>query len=67
MIIQTKDTNYSRDVTTGALLNTNSGAREENISRRNMSGKIKELETNISELQSDMGNIKDMLQELIDR
>lgn len=65
MIIETKDPDYSRDISNGALLNRNSKARQEYLARRQQIKKMKELENDVAEVKEDIRAIHDLLQQLV--
>lgn len=65
--IKTENEEFSRDLDSGALINTNINALEEYKARKREREKVSQLEIEVSELRGDISDIKAMLAQLIDR
>jgi|688.fasta_scaffold1879213_2 hypothetical protein len=63
-MIKTEETDYSRDLTSRALINTNVKALNDYRLKRNQSKKIETIEEDLSNLRNMMIEIKEMLQVL---
>jgi hypothetical protein len=57
-MIQTDDKDFSRDMTTRALINTNVRALQDHISKREQSKRLDQLENDMRSLMSIMLEIK---------
>ncbi|PHS22127.1 MAG: hypothetical protein COA84_13175 [Robiginitomaculum sp.] len=67
MMVKTEVPEFSRDLSSRALLNTNSKAKRDHIVRRGQMAKIQELDAHVKILKTQQIEIKTMLQQLIDR
>jgi len=65
MIISTKDPEFNRDMTSGALINKDIKARREYLARRKHAKRLEKLESDVKEVKGDMRAIRDLLQELV--
>jgi uncharacterized protein YlxW (UPF0749 family) len=63
--ITTDDPNYNRDPNSRALLNTNQQALEEYRSKKNLQNRINSLEENVTNLNSKLDDVLNLLTKLI--
>lgn len=65
MIINTKDPEYKRDLTNGALLNKDSKARQEYLARKAHTQRLEKLENDVADVKDDIRAIHGLLQQLV--
>lgn len=63
--IPTEDPNFVRDATSNAILNNNQLAFEEYKKKRNLQNRINKLEENVSDLNSKVDSILNLLTKLV--
>jgi hypothetical protein len=66
MIVQTEDSDYVRDVSSKALINTNRKALEEYRARKNNVKRIQQLEEEMNNVNEKLDNITNLLGKLIE-
>lgn len=66
MIVQTEDSDYVRDVSSKALINTNRKALEEYRARKNNVKRIQQLEEEMNNVNKKLDNITNLLGKLIE-
>lgn len=67
MMIKTEDSSFVRDPSTNALINNNADAYKLYIQQRKQQKDKSDLQGQIDNLKSDLGDIKQMLSVLIQR
>jgi len=66
MIVQTEDSDYVRDTSSKALINTNRKALEEYRARKNNVKRIQQLEEEMNNVNEKLDNITNLLGKLIE-
>lgn len=67
MIVNTDDKDYSRDLSSKALINTNRKALEDYRVRKNNVKRLDNLEKDVIDLKSSLDNITNLLNQLVNR
>jgi hypothetical protein len=65
MMIKTEDTDYSRDMSSKALINTNTRALDEYKARKSQTNQINTLKEDFDQLKVELDEIKSLLVQLI--
>lgn len=67
MIVQTEDSDFVRDISSKALINTNRKALEEYRARKNNIKRIEKLEEDMDAVNSKLDTITSLLNQLVNR
>jgi|TARA_R110000796_G_scaffold50186_1_gene118959 hypothetical protein len=67
MIVNTDNENFSKDLSTGALINNNKGALEAYRKAKEKSNRVLNLETEIYSMKRELENIRELLIQIANR
>lgn len=67
MIVKTTDENFSRDISSKALINTNRNALDDYKLKRKQTQRLDQLESEVKEMKHTLVNIESLLTELLNR
>jgi hypothetical protein len=67
MIVNTDNKNFSKDLSTGALINNNKSALEAYRKEKEKSNRVLNLETEIYSMKKELENIRELLIQIANR
>jgi hypothetical protein len=67
MIVNTDNENFSKDLSTGALINNNKGALEAYRKAKEKSNRVSNLESEMCSMKRELENIRELLIQIANR